>query len=225
MSDSHDITTNLHGDLGCLYGKAGVHQPIFALVDLISILVPNILFMKFGKLALITLTLLTTIIGTIAITSCEKNSCDGVNCMNGGSCGYGECNCPVGWEDARCTTRKTDRYVGTYAGYLYCDNGAPTIDTVKVVTANRGILSVDVYLKSLDPKVLQGYVTNNEAAYTITITNNDSSKAGSTYYLRTFDVTLQSDKSLKLHYYEHDYTEKPDTTQHSCQFVGMKLAH
>lgn len=181
--------------------------------------------MKLGKLALVTVSLLAAVIGTTFITSCEPNACDGVNCQNGGSCGHGECNCPTGWEGSLCETKKTDRYIGVYAGYMYCDNGAPTIDTVKVVPANRGILSVDVYVKSLEPepKVLQGYVVSNEAAYSINITNNDSSKAGSDYYLRNFDVTLQSDKTLKLHIYEHNYTVKEDTIQHSCQFVGTVI--
>lgn len=182
--------------------------------------------MKLGKLALVTVSLLAAVIGTTFITSCEPNACDGINCQNGGSCGHGECNCPTGWEGSLCETKKRDRYIGVYAGYMYCDNGAPTIDTVSIAAADRGILSVDVYVKSLfesEKKVLQGYVVSNEAAYSVEVTNNDSAKAGSDYYLRNFDVTLQSDKSLKLHIYEHNYTVKEDTIQHSCQFVGTVI--
>ncbi len=179
--------------------------------------------MKFGKQILLTITLFTAIVGIVFMSSCEKNACDGVTCYNGGSCGYGECNCPTGFEDAQCGTKMIARYIGMYGGYTVCDNGAAIIDTVTIVPANRGILSVDVYYKSIFPKVLQGYVSSNESTYSIVVTNNDSSKVGSLKYLRVFDITLQSDKSLKLHEYEHDYTNTLDTFQHSCQFVGTKI--
>jgi hypothetical protein len=181
------------------------------------------LLMKFGKQILLTLTLFTAIIGTVILSSCERNACDGVTCLNGGSCGYGACRCPTGYEDAQCGTKMRDRYLGTYSGYTVCDNTAAIIDTVNVVPANRGVLSVDVYFNSIKPKVLQGYVSSNESTYEIVVTNNDSSKVGSLSYLRVFTITLQSDKSLKLHSYEHDYTDNIDTFQHSCQFVGAKL--
>jgi len=171
-----------------------------------------------------TVSLFTAILGTVIMTSCEKNACDGVTCLNGGSCGYGLCNCPTGYEGADCGTKVIKRFLGTYSGYTVCDNGAQTIDTVIITPANRGILSVDVYFQSIYPKVLQGYVSNNESAYSIVVTNNDSSKVGSLSYLRVFTITLQSDKSLKLHEYEHDYTDKIDTFQHSCQFVGVNYA-
>lgn len=179
--------------------------------------------MKFGKQILLTVTMFAAIAGTAVFTSCEKNACDGVTCFNGGSCGYGKCNCPTGYEDAQCGTKSITRYLGTYAGYTVCDNGAQTIDTVIVTPANRGVLSVDVYYKGIYPKVLQGYVRSNESTYSIVVTNNDSTKAGSLEYLRVFDITLQSDKSLKVHQYERDYTVAVDTIQHSCQFVGTKL--
>lgn len=183
--------------------------------------------MKFWRQILLTFSLFAAIIGTAVLTSCEKNSCDGIDCRNGGSCGHGVCTCPPGYEDAICGTKSVTRYLGTYGGFTTCDNGAPTIDTVTVMAANRGPLTVDVYYQSLKPKVLQGYVSSNESTYSIVVTNNDSSKAGSLNYLRVFTITLQADKSLKLHKYEHDYVAEPvlDTFQYSCEFLGTKIAY
>lgn len=179
--------------------------------------------MKFWKQILLTVSLFSAIISTVILTSCEKNSCDGITCFNGGACGHGACTCPSGYEDPQCGTRTTKRYLGTYAGFTTCDNGAHTIDTVTVAQANRGLLSVDVYYKSIHPKVLHGYVSSNESTYSINVTNNDSAKNGSISYLRVFTITLQADKSLKLHTYEHNYTNVLDTFQYSCEFLGTKV--
>lgn len=178
--------------------------------------------MKFWRQILVTASLFTAIISAAVLTSCEKNSCDGVTCLNGGSCGSGVCTCPAGYEGAQCEFKSIDRFLGIYGGYTTCNNGAHIIDTVTIVPANRGPLTVDVYLESIYPKVLQGYVSNNESTYSIVITNNDSAKAGSLEYLRYFTITLQADKSLKIHKYERDYTNEIDTFSYSCEFLGVK---
>lgn len=179
--------------------------------------------MKYWKQILLTVSLFSAVVGGSVLTSsCEKNSCDGVTCLNGGSCGHGLCTCPTGYEDAQCGTKMINRFLGVYAGYTTCDHGAPVIDTVTIVPANRGITSVDVYYKGVYPKVLQGFVENNESAYTIRIVNNDSTKGTDLQYLRTFTVTLQSDKTLKVNTFEYERTAVLDTFQHSCEFVGVK---
>lgn len=178
--------------------------------------------MKFWKPFLLTTALLTAIISTAVLTSCERNSCDGIDCYNGGSCGHGLCNCPSGWEGVRCETPKRARYLGVYGGFTQCNNGAMTIDTVTIFPANRGLLSVDIYVNSLLPKVLEGYVESNDATYRIRITNDDSTKPNTIEYLRVFDVTLQSDKKLVLHNYEFERTAVDDTFTNSCHFIGDK---
>jgi len=178
--------------------------------------------MKLWKPLLLTTSLFAAIVGSFGLSSCEPNSCDGITCFNGGSCGSGVCNCPSGFEGVNCEAEKRSRYLGVYGGFTECNNGAMTIDTVTVVPANRGTLSVDVYFKSISPKVLQGYVSSNESTYSIIITNGDSTKSGSIEYLRTFDATLQSDKVLVLHSYEYNRTELMDTFQNRCTFRGDK---
>lgn len=178
--------------------------------------------MKFLKPILFTTALLTAIISTAVLSSCERNSCDGIECNNGGSCGHGVCTCPSGFEGVTCEAHVRSRYLGVYGGFTTCDNGAMIIDTVTIFPANRGLLSVDVYVNSLLPKVLEGYVESNASAYVIHVTNNDSSKANTIEYLRTFDITLQSDKKLVLHNYEFERTAVDDTFANSCHFIGDK---
>lgn len=178
--------------------------------------------MKFWKPFLLTTALFGAIVSTAVLTSCEPNSCDGIICYNAGSCGSGVCNCPTGWEGAQCQTAKRDRYIGIYGGFMQCDNTAQTIDTVTIAPANRGLLTVDVYVQSLLPKVLHGFVESNESTYRILVVNNDSSKNGTKEYLRTFEITLQSDKTLVLHKYEYEIDNNIDTFQHACHFIGPK---
>jgi len=179
--------------------------------------------MKFWRQILLTVSLLIAIVGTSILSSCEKNSCDGVLCYNGGSCGSGVCTCPAGFEGTRCEIVSRDRFLGTFGGYTTCDAGAPTIDTVVIYPANRGMLSVDVHYKSIAPKVLQGIVSSNESTYSVKVTNNDSSKSGHINYLRVFSITLQANKSLKLHSYESGNTALLDTFGYKCEFLGTKV--
>ena len=178
--------------------------------------------MRFWKLISLTLFLFTAVVVVATNSSCEKNSCSGVTCYNGGSCGSGLCRCPTGYEGAQCQSLMTTRYLGTYGGYISCNNGAYVIDTAVITRGNRGILSVDVHLQSIAPKILEGYVSSNVSTYSIIITNNDSSKIGSINYLKVHTITLQDDKNLSIHTYEHNYTNSDDTVVSQCSFLGYK---
>lgn len=184
--------------------------------------------MKSYKPILLTAALFLTLISTIFYTACEKNPCNNVVCYNGGSCNNGVCRCPTGYEGAQCAFRSIDRFVGSYGGFKSCNDGvvnsAYFIDTVVITADNGGANRVFVALKSISPKVLTGYVRNSESAYTIVVTNNDSTRVGSVSYLRAFDLTLQDDKNLTLHTYEKNIVvvPAPDTTVSNCTFVGVK---
>ena len=179
--------------------------------------------MKFWKPVLLSVSLLCALLTTIVYTACEKNPCNNVTCMNGGSCSNGACRCPTGWENTQCQNRTIDRYIGTYGGFSTCNNGAQTIDTAFITFDGGAINTVSVRLKSLDPKILRGYASNNESSYSIIVTNNDSNAvAPYTSYLRTFTITLQSDSSLSIHTYERYITNIGDTVQNICSFLGHK---
>ena len=47
------------------------------------------------------------LLATAAMTSCKKDPCDKVACLNGGTCANGICNCPTGYTGSNCGTEKT----------------------------------------------------------------------------------------------------------------------
>jgi len=59
---------------------------------------------------------LLVILGALGafVLSCKRGSCENITCLNGGTCRNGRCQCPVGFEGARCETKWTDRWIGTY---------------------------------------------------------------------------------------------------------------
>ena len=180
--------------------------------------------MKFWKITLLTSLLFAAVVSAVFYTSCTQDTCNHVTCFNGGSCGNGVCRCPTGYEGPTCQTLSTARYIGGYAGYTSCNNTQQVIDSA-FITAGSTINTVNVVMNSISPKVLQGYVSNNESTYSIIVTNNDSSLAGSTFYERLFTITLQSDNSLSIHEYEENIfntVSGPDTVISHCTFLGTK---
>ena len=181
--------------------------------------------MKFWKISLFTGLIIAALATVVFYSSCQQDSCNNVNCLNGGSCGNGICNCPTGYEDPQCQTLSITRYLGTYPGTTKCNTAQQIIDTAFITPDGLGINTVQVKLNTISPKILHGYVENNESTYSIIVTNNDSSLTGSTFYERIFTITLQSDKTLTIYSYEDNIfttVSGPDTTINKCTFIGYK---
>ena len=107
----------------------------------------------------------------------------------------GLCNCPTGFEDPQCGTLSINRYLGTYVGYTKCDMLSATIDSVFITQGSNGILSVDVKINSIQPKILHGYVSSNVTIYSILVTNNDSiisHPVDTSVYTREFTIDRKS---------------------------------
>lgn len=173
--------------------------------------------MKFWKLGLLTTSIFSAFITILLYASCERNVCDNVTCFNGGSCNTGVCHCPTGYEDPQCQTKSVARYLGQYAGATTCNNGAYLIDSVLITADPNKINYVFVAQKSLLPKVLHGYVSNNEATYSIIVPSDST-----TNYLKIYTLTLQGDKVLSISTYLHDQTHPADTLVEKCNFLGSK---
>ena len=180
--------------------------------------------MKIWKPILLTGLLFTAILSAVFYSSCVQDTCSNVTCFHGGACGNGVCRCPTGYEGPTCQTLSVTRFVGGYAGYTSCNNTQQVIDSA-FITANSEINTVSIKMNSISPKILQGYVHNDESTYSIVVTNSDSDKVGSTFYQRIFTVTLQSDKSLSIHEYEKNIFNTlsgPDTVVTNCTFLGFR---
>ena len=53
--------------------------------------------------------------GTVLYTSCTKDECKDVVCLNGGTCSGGTCiGCNAGYEGATCQTVSRDKFVKTW---------------------------------------------------------------------------------------------------------------
>jgi hypothetical protein len=138
--------------------------------------------MKFWKYTLVASVAIMGISATMFSASCSKDSCESLQCKNGGTCAAGFCSCPTGYEGAECETKVTARYIGTYAGGTLPANGQPYhLDTVDVyVTAEPYTLSAvrrerpdEVFTGTLEPEnntIAVDDVVNGSSKKVITLT-------------------------------------------------------
>jgi hypothetical protein len=52
--------------------------------------------------------------GAVMYTSCNKDECKDVTCLNGGTCSGGNCVCLAGYEGVSCETLSATKFVGTW---------------------------------------------------------------------------------------------------------------
>ena len=174
--------------------------------------------MKFWKTIFSTAVFFIAITGVIVYTSCEKDPCTNVSCLNGGSCKTGVCVCPSSFEGPTCNQRVIDRFLGYYAGYTGCNSGAQVIDTIFIVQHNpKKNLEVRVIQKIHPLDTLYGTVSSNESTYSISFPDKVAEK-----YHKYYHITLQSDQSLLMYTYERDARVPGDSVVTQCNFVGTK---
>jgi hypothetical protein len=71
-----------------------------------------------GPIKSIVLTAIVTVssLGAVLYTSCSKDACKSVTCVNKGACVGGTCNCPSGIAGRLCETVVRQQYANTYKG-------------------------------------------------------------------------------------------------------------
>lgn len=92
--------------------------------------------MKNWKSILITFCCFFTVTGMVLFSACVKDPCLDLNCVNGGSCSDGFCQCPTGFEGAECEITAASRFVGTWVGNDRCNNFPINPNTVTVTLVN-----------------------------------------------------------------------------------------
>jgi len=85
---------------------------------------------------------LLTLTSLLLIVNSCKNSCEDVECKNGGTCFDGTCNCPTGYSGSDCGTETRANFIGTYNVSESCPN--LTTYTVNIAIDTSNILKVDI---------------------------------------------------------------------------------
>ena len=176
--------------------------------------------MRFWKQSLFTAFILSAIFGTTIFLACEKDPCTDQTCQHGGSCGYGVCTCPTGYDGPSCENRTVNRFLGAFAGSSYCDittGAGPVIDTAFVVADTfRSPLSVKMVMHTNRLDTLLGTVGINQSTWSITLPVESN-----TNYYKIYTVTLQNNTKLTVNSYSDNKTDTNLEVKHNCTFVGF----
>lgn len=71
----------------------------------------------------------------------EEDPCEGVTCLNGGTCADGSCDCPAGYTGSNCGTEVRAKFIGTYNVTEACTSGNYTY-TMSATASSSGILNI-----------------------------------------------------------------------------------
>lgn len=72
-----------------------------------------------------------------------SNACALTNCLNGGICSNGNCNCPAWYEGSKCEKEFRTQFLGVYAGTFTAQNSSGTIFNQENVTFSASANGVD----------------------------------------------------------------------------------
>lgn len=76
---------------------------------------------------------------SMTFSSC-KDECKDVDCLNGGTCSDGDCNCADGYEGSNCGTESRAKYFGSYNTINeMCASGGPSVFSITITTNSGGI--------------------------------------------------------------------------------------
>jgi EGF-like domain len=84
------------------------------------------------------LLLLVGLFVTIVTSSCTKNPCDDIVCLNNGTCREGACACPSGFEGPFCENKANDKFIGYWEGFKRI-NGDKDIPVTMIITPVNGV--------------------------------------------------------------------------------------
>ncbi len=153
-------------------------------------------------------------VGTVVYTSCTKDECKDVTCLNGGTCSGGTCTCPTGYTGSNCGTKvvcgtgyiglgcTTRAFIGSWTGTDVC---SPTgTYNVTITLANSSTDSTKVLINNPG-----GFGTNNTITGTLnanaTVITYTNQIVNSTTTPDTLTGTMTLSDSL---HFSHVYTAR-----------------
>lgn len=179
--------------------------------------------MKFWKHTLIAAATFLGVATTLVYTSCEKDSCLDLKCLNGGTCTDGYCRCPSGYEGPTCNERIVDKFLGTYVGDTKCVSDTTEfpaiIDTVRVFLKDS--VTLRLVQSSHITDTFEGISEVEEVdlgvtSHVITIPMDSADN-----YRRKVTVEL-SEAKKRLTVYIQETTDVANGIKSDCQFIGFK---
>ncbi len=137
---------------------------------------------------------------------CRRGSCEGVACLNGGTCRGGRCQCPPGFGGSRCETKWSDAIVGRYTVDDRCRVVGLIPQYEAAITASTVYPDV-VYFEGFGDIACEGQKVRVEARLTspTTLTIERQSSCNRRYTVEgsaTYDPTR---RSLRVDYYFQDF--------------------
>jgi len=152
--------------------------------------------------------LILGITATVTYTACQKDHCNNVACLNGGSCDGGNCVCPVGFEGNRCEIITRDKFVGNY-------NGG---DSCSVYGASGYPIHLFAVLDNPREMVMKNFINVNVDSAICTMQSIDSFTFTGNNNSTTYSGTgIISNDSLRMSYHvQHD------TINYDCHYQGLK---
>lgn len=114
-------------------------------------------------------------------TSCTKDVCKGVTCINRGTCSAGNCNCKKGVGGLSCEVIYRDLYAGKmYKGTGTSDSGFTYIDNTFTFTAgvDSDYTKMSIAWNNFGPQVINFAITLSDSSTT----------SGSTFIIDKTDV-------------------------------------
>jgi EGF-like domain len=125
--------------------------------------------MKKTQTIFVTAFLMLFIFAVTIYTSCKKDACKGVTCLNGGTCKDGKCTCPSGYSGVYCGTSVNAQYSGTWSG---TDCSGDTYNAVITSSpTNPYIITVAAAAKEI---VFCGFISAPIENFICTINSNDT---------------------------------------------------
>jgi hypothetical protein len=180
--------------------------------------------MKFWKHTFVAAVAFIGIGSTVLYTSCEKDSCLDLKCLNGGACTDGFCRCPSEYEGPVCGERIVDKFPGAYYGETRCvadtTEFPAIIDTIEVFLKDSVTLTLVQHSRISDTFYGKAGTKDTQIGVTesfITIPDDSFS----TNYIRKVTVKLDEGKK-RLTVYTQNINRTNPADKTDCNFLGFK---
>ena len=148
-------------------------------------------------------------------TSCVKNPCKNIECRNNGTCREGVCSCVSGYEGAFCQSQLSDKFIGTWIGYVRLNGGIDSNVNV-IIAPGADSKTISIYNLFKESLLFTATVSLSQTEqFTIpqatTGTNFNYTVSGNGYE--------EKDKYIHIYYELTD----PSGTTNTAYFEGTKF--